>query len=308
MAKKEKPSHIHDHFFKHYFGHIEIARDFLTQYLSQAMLRSIDLSTLQAAPKEYQPSHYRSQRNVDLLFTAKQTSGKEMLFFLHLEHQSRHQKNMACRLWEYHAAIGKKLLDHGAPKIPPIISFVLYHGTEEWTSPTAIADLFEDVDTYIQEGLQRTFLINITKSSVEKLSQHGLVAPGELVLRQQSRKDMVPILGEVLPRIKKGKLAECCQAEIVEYMIKNDKREELEFIQEMSKFDSELYHKYKHMFDRAKKRFYAEGEQQGMRKGIQVGRSEGIQKGIQVGINKAIAKFAAKFNISMQEAKKIVTN
>ncbi len=279
MAKKEKKEvpkketlkerNIHDHYFKHTFGHPKVAGSFLKKSLSKELLAQIDLSTLQKRDKEFLPKKYRGSRYSDLLYSVKKKDGGDVFFLLHLEAQSKPDKLMGIRVLEYHTAITRAYLEDGATKAPPIISFVFYHSKKPWEGAKSVSEIFTDFDLYLKEGLQKSFLITLSPENMAELKKYGLASVPQIVLATQPSKDMVPILRDVMPLLNEGE--KCCKDETINYMLTVDRREEDVFIEEICNFDKETANDYRTMFERAIK--IAE------RKSLQIGRQEGIAQG-----------------------------
>lgn len=78
---------------------------------------------------------------------------------------------MAIRVWEYHVAIAESHLKEGNPKVPLILTFVLYHGKDQWNSATSISDLFDDFELYVNASLKSAFLLNLNEKEMEELKK-----------------------------------------------------------------------------------------------------------------------------------------
>ena len=78
---------------------------------------------------------------------------------------------MALRVWEYHVAITRAHLKSGAKKIPFILTYVLYYGSDRWTSAQSIAELFDDFEFYVNIALKSPFLLNLTEEEIKSLEK-----------------------------------------------------------------------------------------------------------------------------------------
>ena len=279
METKKKLKNPHDAFFKHYFGHPEIASDFLEKNLSEELLAQIDLTTLRKRDKEFLPKKYRGYRYADLLYSVDRKDGKDLFFLLHLEAQSSPDELMAIRVLEYHTAIARAFLEKEDKGVPPILSFVFFHSNEEWKGPKTISDLFTDFDLYVRESLKKSFLVTLSPERVKIiLKKYGLSSLPQIVLAQQPTKNMSPILGQAVPMLKEHR--KCCKETVLGYMGTVDRREDEEFLAELLKFDEETANNYKFMFERAEQR----GRQEGRQEGRQMGRDEAFDMLIERGI------------------------
>ncbi len=323
---KEEKGHkenIHDHNFKHNFTKKDVARDFLKHNLPKEILEQVDLESVTIENNEFIPTRYRKKRHVDVLYSLKYKDGRTIYTLIHLEAQSKHDPDMALRIWEYQVAIGRFHFDNKNKKIPLILTFVLYHGEEEWTSAKSIAELFEDVDTYIAISWKSPFLINLTKEDLKRLQEQGAAAVPQIIMKQQSIGAYCEILGILYPLMKKyGQDSE----ENIDYMATNDKHGEDDFLKNFRKFDPKKAKYFKIMFEQAilRERNKAltigiqkgieRGIEQGIQRGIERGREQGIQRGMEQGreegrkegIDQLKQQLIAEGLITQEQAQKII--
>ena len=130
-------------------------------------------------------------------------------------------------MWEYHVAIGRVHFKKGYKKIPLILTFVLYHGKEEWTSAKSIADLFSDFDLYSSVSLKSPFLVNLTKEEIEKLKKQGAAAAPQIIMKQQATGEYCEVLPDLWSLMKDH--GQDDEANI-DYMATNDKHGESGFL------------------------------------------------------------------------------
>ena len=224
---ENKRGNIHDENFKHNFTSPNVARDFLKHNLPKEILEKIKLETLRVVSNELLPSRYRGKRRADIMYCVEAKNGERVYALLHLEAQSRHDKNMGIRVWEYHVAIGRAHLKMGYKKIPLILTFVLYHGKKEWTSAKSIAELFTDFDLYANVSLKAPFLINLTKEKIEELKKQGAAAAPQIIMKQQAMGEYCDVLPELLTLMKAhGQDDE----ENIDYMATTDEHGEFGFL------------------------------------------------------------------------------
>jgi len=265
MEKKEtRKGNIHDENFKHNFTSKNVAHDFLKYNLPKEVLNKIDLTTVEIENTEFIPSKYRSKRRADILYSVKDKQGRKLYSLLHLEGQSRHDKSMALRVWEYHVAIGRAHFKKGYTQIPLIITFVLYHGKAKWTSAKSIADMFFDFDLYVSVSLRSPFLINLPKEKIEELKKQGAAAAPQIIMKQQPTGEYCEVLDELYPLMKKhGQDDE----ENIDYMATTDKHDESLFLDKLCKFDPRTANDYKIMFEVAIRKTEKKALKLGERKG-----------------------------------------
>ena len=137
-----KITNPHDKFFKEVMSHIEIARDFLMQYLPPEKARPLDFETLSAEKDSHIGEDLRELFS-DLIFRVKLRNEETDAYVL-FEHKSAIDKPVGLQLLKYMTAIwGKALsLDPSSP-LPIIIPIVFYHGNRKWTISTDFDGLFE---------------------------------------------------------------------------------------------------------------------------------------------------------------------
>ncbi len=264
----------HDTFFTHCFSHKQEVADFLRGRLDKGILDLLDLNTLKQQPNTFLPSWHRPRRKADVLWTVQTKQRKRCAFFFHFEGQSTHDKHMMGRLLEYHAAIVNQFLQtkdpqqqHAHAKCPPIITYVLYHGNQDWTSPRRIADVFEDFDLYLQHGLLANLVLDLPNEPASRMVNDGQAGATELILASQAKKTMVERLDAAYPAfMDKGP---CCKEALVRYTFQENQEQEKRIIEKIRRFDPTIAHHYQAMFEQALKKVRQEGIAQGMQQIIQ---------------------------------------
>ncbi|GAB4510954.1 MAG: Rpn family recombination-promoting nuclease/putative transposase [Haliangiales bacterium] len=137
------PRMAHDALFKHLFGEPQNAAAALRFVLPPEVndLFNWDTLTLEHGSMV---SRDLEQRHGDLLYSAEQRQEEQpVLLSILLEHQSTEIVDMSWRVTEkavYHAAEWRKRHDQ-RKRVPPMLSFVFYHGTKPWTAPVDVIDL-----------------------------------------------------------------------------------------------------------------------------------------------------------------------
>ncbi|MCL4868366.1 MAG: Rpn family recombination-promoting nuclease/putative transposase [Anaerolineae bacterium] len=144
----------HDKFFKEMFGQLELARDFLQNYLPAAVLNHLDLSQIQLEKESFIDPQLREHFS-DLLFSVprRDNLGLAFIFFL-FEHKSFWYRWTWLQLLGYIVEFWKHQKDAGANTLSPIIPLVIYHGKEKWKGSRQLADLYdgpEDLKLYLPD-------------------------------------------------------------------------------------------------------------------------------------------------------------
>ncbi|GAB4540451.1 MAG: Rpn family recombination-promoting nuclease/putative transposase [Haliangiales bacterium] len=133
----------HDALFKHLFGEPQNAAAALRSVLPPEVTNLIDWDTL-VLEHGSMVSRDLEQRHGDLLYSAELSQEEQpVLLSILLEHQSTEIVDMSWRVTEkavYHAAEWRKRHPQ-RDRVPPMLSFVFYHGTKPWTAPVDVIDL-----------------------------------------------------------------------------------------------------------------------------------------------------------------------
>jgi predicted transposase/invertase (TIGR01784 family) len=135
----------YDLLVRYTFENPERAAAELRVALPPFVVAQVDWSSLKAERNSVVDPELR-ETETDLLFSARLKDGRQVLFYVLLEHQSKVYRWMALRLLRYVV----RQLEHwrrGHPDselLPIILPVVLYHGPEgAWTAPRRVEDLFD---------------------------------------------------------------------------------------------------------------------------------------------------------------------
>lgn len=138
----KKITNVHDKFFKSTFGDIEVATDFLNNYLPSEVLEVVDLSTIEVQNGSFVDKKFKEQFS-DLLFRVDINDKDGYIYFL-FEHKSYNDRLTILQLLRYmveiwESKIGKEKKD-GLPMIMPLL---IYHNKGKWTANTKLGDWIE---------------------------------------------------------------------------------------------------------------------------------------------------------------------
>jgi predicted transposase YdaD len=138
-------SGLHDLFARYTFGHPERAAAELRAVLPAHVVSQVDWSSLRREPVSVVDPELRETES-DLLFTARLHTGRPLLLYVLLEHQSSVDRWMALRMLRYVVRQVERWRQEN-PKsqvLPLIIPLVMYHGPDgAWTAPRRVEDLFD---------------------------------------------------------------------------------------------------------------------------------------------------------------------
>ena len=135
----------HDKFFKETFGDIEIARDFIINYLPPELVQIIDIDHL-TIEKDSFIENELVELFSDLLFKTH-IAGSECYIYFLFEHKSYQSPLTALQLLKYMIAIWElKTNKEKQKKLPIIIPLIVYHGESRWNIQTSLSSLIEGIE------------------------------------------------------------------------------------------------------------------------------------------------------------------
>jgi hypothetical protein len=150
----------HDLFARFTWGQPERAEAELRAVLPPEVVSQVDWSTLRREPGSVVDPELKETQS-DLLFSARLRSGRQLLLYILLEHQSSVDNWMALRMLRYvvrQAEHWRK--EHPESELlPVIVPLVMYHGPEgTWTAPRRVEELFELPDEAEERERWRAFI------------------------------------------------------------------------------------------------------------------------------------------------------
>ena len=138
----------HDLFARFIFGHPERAAAELRAALPPQVARQVDWSSLRPEPVSVVDEELRETES-DLVFSASRWSGRRVLFYFLIEHQSTVQRFMALRMLRYVTRLLYRWHEEHPDQdyLPRVFPLVVYHGREgPWTAPRRVEELFHPPD------------------------------------------------------------------------------------------------------------------------------------------------------------------
>ncbi len=238
MGKRQH--NIHDEFFKRNFSVEQVARDFLACNLPKDLLERVNLSTVKVENNEFTSSLHQGTRRADVLYSVKQKQSSNKVYALvHLEGQSTHHKEMALRIWQYHVAIASKLIQQeNFRKLPIIVTYVLYHGKEAWSSAKSVAELWGEgaFEAYVKRGLKATFLHDLKSIPSEVLLSQKSASVPQYILHKQQDGEFCHDLPSLYGSMKKYHQDTIYN---LNYISTIDKHKHAVFLKEIRKLDPE---------------------------------------------------------------------
>ncbi|MDR1283142.1 MAG: Rpn family recombination-promoting nuclease/putative transposase, partial [Opitutaceae bacterium] len=195
-AKADASNGEHDRIFRHAFSLPVVARQFLRRWLPPELVRQTDWHTL-GVSRISGISDTLSERREDVVYRIRM-EGREVHFYVLLEHQTKSEKYMARRILEEilfiwrqdeHDRAGEEAAakvaakagksGRGSGKLPLVISMVLHPGPGKWGKIWRLADLID-----VPPGMEkwaRTFMpdcgfivVELAGLPLEKLADGAL--------------------------------------------------------------------------------------------------------------------------------------
>jgi predicted transposase/invertase (TIGR01784 family) len=145
LVKPMSLQNPHDHFFRESFSRIEIARDYLQQYLPAPLLAQLDLSEMSLQDGSFVDDALK-EHQTDILYEIRLQSGSPAFVYFLFEHKSYTDRMVAYQLLRYQMRVWERQVK-ADNQLFPIIPIVLYHGAQPWTIPTDFASLYFPANT-----------------------------------------------------------------------------------------------------------------------------------------------------------------
>lgn len=140
----------HDKFFKETFGKVEIAKDFLNNYLPQNIINIVDMGTLEPQKDSFIDKELK-EIFADMLFKVNIEDEEGYIYFL-FEHKSYTSKNVSFQLLKYMIEIWEaKIKNEKTDELPVIIPLVIYHGRDKWNIKNTLVEMIKGYDNLPQD-------------------------------------------------------------------------------------------------------------------------------------------------------------
>ena len=141
-ANLEKIDNPHDKIFKKMFGDIDVATDFLKNYLPNEILEITDLESI-TYEKETHVSKKLQEYFLDILFKTK-INGEEAYIYFLFEHKSYNDKKVPIQMLEYIINIWNLKIKNN--KVPIVIPLLIYHDKDKWKVDKNLINMVEGVE------------------------------------------------------------------------------------------------------------------------------------------------------------------
>ncbi len=287
----------HDHYFKQIFTHRENAIDFVQHYLPPAVVKLLDVTTLEISKDSFVDATLQELFS-DLLYQVSLRNGQSAYIYLLFDHKSYIDERVGLQLLGYMVRIWElwlKQQEHERKEqraksrqkgqsarleklfLPVIMPLVLYHGKDKWNVSTDFTGLFnlpEELRPYTPQ--YQYWLYDLSSYSDADIKGAVMLQAGLLALKYIYRQELGERLAEILKLVKEiedKQTGLACLEALLRYLLSG--------AEYLTKEDLE----------QTVKEVIKPGE--GIAMGtiaqelIAQGRQEGLQKGLQKGLKKA---------------------
>ncbi len=217
----------HDKFFKETFGKVEVAKDFLNNYLPDSIMRIVEMDTLEPQKDSFINKELQEVFS-DMLFRVNINKREGYIYFL-FEHKSYTSKNISFQLLKYMLEIWEsKMNKERIQELPIIIPLVIYHGKNKWNISTNLGEMIngykelpEDVRKYIPE--YEYLLYDISGYTDEEIKGGVINKIVMTTLRDIQTKDIEGVIESIY--------------KMIEYLIElEDKQTGIEYFETLMKY------------------------------------------------------------------------
>jgi predicted transposase/invertase (TIGR01784 family) len=139
----------HDKLFRKTWSNIDVAKDYLTNYLPGPLLKRIDLDSLEISKDSFIEKELEDYYS-DILYKVG-IAGRKGFVYLLFEHKSYPDRlihlqllSYMLKIWQLHRSQVKK------SPLPVIIPIVFYHGRKKWSGGLRLSALFSNHDPELQ--------------------------------------------------------------------------------------------------------------------------------------------------------------
>ena len=278
----------HDSFFKETMGKVEVAEDFLNNYLPTDIRKIINTESL----KPQKDSFVDKELNeifADMLFKAHINGEEGYVYFL-FEHKSYVSKNISLQLLKYITAIWEaKIKNEQRDKLPVILPLLIYHGRENWSGGNTLGNMiagYEKLPDNIKEYIPnyKYMVYDISRYTDDEIKGNAYLRIMLTLLRDIFTKDDNEFYKSFLKAIEYIKELE-------------DKQSGIEYFETMIRYifsaRKDLTKEAVNKLQKELKNNYSEGSDLVMTL-AEILRKEGIEEGIEVGRRKEKIDMAIK--------------
>ncbi|SKA96162.1 conserved hypothetical protein (putative transposase or invertase) [Caloramator quimbayensis] len=309
----------HDKFFKETFSNIEVAKDFIRNYIPANIIKIIDLDTLELQKDSFINEQLQEVFS-DMLFKVNINNNDGYIYFL-FEHKSYISKQTALQLIKYMVEIWEmSIKSEGIGKLPVIIPLVIYHGKEKWRAKKSLGDIIEGYNE-LEEDIKRYIpnfeylLYDISRYKDEDIKGHVQLRIMLSIFRDIFIKDVREMQDTILKAANYLSELEDKQTGIqyfetyMRYIFSSyNEMTRSDFENIAKKIEKTFIEGSEHIMTLADI-FRKEGLEEGLEKGLEEGLEKGRKEGKKEVLTKSVIKLLTKkFGILPNEIKNKIEN
>jgi len=211
----------HDKCFKRSLKEKRVAIDYLKSHLQPDIYKRININTLELTNKSFISLRFREIHS-DIIYRCKIDHKEGYIFFLLEAESTANEDLMAFRKLQYTVGVMEQHIQQGHRTLPIVLPICIYHGSQSpYPHALDVYALFDDPELASQVAFKPFTLIDLTILSDEEITQHGLAALMEMLLKHCRAKNFLTILNQRLDFIQDilNQLGKEYRRFVVKYMI-----------------------------------------------------------------------------------------
>lgn len=272
----------HDKFFRDSFGRVEIARNYLEEYLPADVRALLDLDTLLLQDGSFIDETMQEHQS-DLLYQVQMIDGRVAYIYFLFEHKSYPDPTVLLQLLRYMVRFWERQIKDSAP-LMPVMPLVIYHGERAWNGPVDFHSLLQ-APTALQPYLPdfRFHLSDFSHLSDETIKGEIWLRVSLSVLRAifdpHLRRELDNLIGLMFELRRQQTGLEYIHT-VLYYLSKATERVKLEDLQQALLRQGAQGDK---LMSTIAQEFIQEGIKQGLEQGFKQGIEQGIEQGLELG-------------------------
>lgn len=283
----------HDKFFRSTFGNVEVASDFLVNYLPTELISMIDIDTLEPQKESFLDEKLKEEFS-DLLFRVMINDKEGYIYFL-FEHKSYKDRMVIFQVLKYMVSIWESRIQEdknrrrtdrkansGEIELPIILPLVVYHDEDKWNIKRTLGEMIpkykelpDNLKKYIPDFEYLLFDLSDFNKAEVKLQSETMISMKALSrARHASREEAIEILIEAIELInrteKKDQITYYVSA-CIRYMLSvREDISEKEMVKIAEKISIEGGELVMSVAERLRQEGIEEGKQEGIQEGIRM--------------------------------------
>ena len=282
--------HSHDKLFRDILENPVEFKKFMNDFIDQNLGHRLESNEIEAYNKRFITTNYTGLES-DIVFKIKE----KPIYFL-VEHQSKIEKNMSLRIFNYVTELIKEDI-RGKTELkayPKVIPIVLYTGSKKWNAFTNYKNNEIKIRNYDKNFIDISYeVIDINQYTVEELLKKKTIISYAMMIEKSKKKeellDTITKIGKVaskedtdyILRIIRYLLNPTLEEEAIEKLIQNFKEKGVIAVPNV--FERILEQEKIQARRQARKEGRAKGIKEGIKEGKEVGIREGMKEGIKEG-------------------------